>query len=131
MVAILTIGLGIAATGIVFSIVDSSILRPLPYPRSDRLVQIGSLSPEGYTTNAVTGLQLRDWQENSKALDSITLIQPWGFNVITEGKAERVIGANVSACFLRVFQLAPVLGQGFDKYADRPGFDRHVVMLDI
>ena len=127
LIAIATLALGIGANTAIFSVVESSLLRPLPFPRADRLVRLYELS--GDTGEHSTRLNLspnewRQWRENSREIfsgigaatgASLTL------GASASEPARNIPAAQVSANFFEVVGLPPVLGRNFLPTEDQPG----------
>ncbi len=79
LTAILTLAVGVGATTAIFSIFYAVLLRPLPYPQPDRLVEMSSLvtaGPERSNTNEVSYPNLRDWRDRSRSFDSMASYHP-------------------------------------------------------
>lgn len=130
LVALLTLGLGIGACTAIFSVINSTLLRPLPYPESDRLVQICAKGSDGRRFSFSTGPQFKQWRDHAVSFDGAAAIHDrLALNLIDQGRAERVAGAEVSANFLDVLRLIPHLGRGFQPREDEIGFENHVVIL--
>src|SRR5690349_11657265 len=77
-VAILTLGLGTGATTAVFSVVNDVLLRPLPYPSSDRLVRLYQLDKTGARSRNVSGPNVDDWQALTHSFAGISRMSFWG-----------------------------------------------------
>jgi predicted permease len=127
-VAILTLALGIGANTAIFSIVDALLLKPLPYPDSDRIVQIWEAPETGGRSQASGGVFM-DWQDHTTQLETVAAIHMIDANLTGEGEPVRISGAEVSADYLRVLRVNPKLGRGFSPQDDAPGGNRHVVIL--
>ena len=127
-VAIFTLALGIGGNTAIFSIVNALLLRPLPYPESDRIVQIWE-APNTGGTNVACGGVFMDWQDHTTQLEAIAAVHTADKNLTGEGEPIRISGAEVSADYLRVLRVNPVLGRGFAPADDAPGGDRHVIIL--
>src|SRR5438309_10141627 len=69
-VTILTLALGIGATTAIFSVVNGVLLQPLPYPSSDRIVQIFQTTKDG-TRNSVTEPNFIDWKAQSRSFSAL------------------------------------------------------------
>ena len=128
LVAVLTIALGIGANTAIFSVVDALLLKPLPYPESDRLVQVWEAPNTGGQTITCGGVFL-DWQDHTTQLETIAAAHSVNQNLTGEGEPVRVSGFAVSADYLRVLRVNPVLGRGFLAADDAPGGDRHVTII--
>ena len=126
--AVLMLALGIGATTAIFSALDAVLLRPLPYPQPDRLVQVFETLEDG-TLNNVSGGAFRDWRERESGFDSLALFAPVTLNLHGSGTPERLGGLEVSHEFLQVLGIEPLLGRAFGPGNDRPGGDNAVVVL--
>src|SRR5262245_65878280 len=69
-VAMLTLALGIGANSAIFSFVDGAMLRPLPYPDADRIVQVWEKPPRGQR-NVVSALNYLDWRSSNTVFESV------------------------------------------------------------
>src|SRR5256714_8723246 len=112
-VAALALALGIGANTVLFSVISFSLLRPLPYPDSDRLVVLNESAPN-FPAMSVSYPDFRDWEAQSKDLfDSFGAARRESFNLTSGGEAERAIGRMVSAGLLPVTSVRPLLGRLF------------------
>jgi predicted permease len=127
-VAIFTLALGIGANTAIFSIVDALLLRPLPYPESDRIVQVWE-APNTGGLNITSGGVFMDWQDHTTQLETIAAGHQADKNLTGDGEPVRISGLEVTADYLRVLRVNPALGRGFTPQDDAPGGDRHVVIL--
>jgi putative ABC transport system permease protein len=129
LIAVLTLALGIGANTAIFSVVDATLLRPLPYPESERLVTLWSTSktPAGGRFNSCVP-DYRAWREQNQVFEGLGAFWYGDFNLTSDGlDAERVQGAFVTANFFSVLGVAPALGRGFQS-ADEE-FGQHQVVL--
>jgi cell division protein FtsX len=115
-VAVLTLALGIGATTAIFSVVNGVLLRPLPYPEPDRLVQLtdggGAIAIPNFT----------DWKEQQTVFEQLALYKASDFNVVTaQGAPLRVLGVQLSAEAFAVLGLQPALGRFYSNEEDRAG----------
>jgi predicted permease len=125
LTAVLTLALGIGANTAIFSLVDSIMLRPLPFPQQDRLTRIeygpgGSFFPKGW---------IRALVEHS---DSFTAISGVGAdaesNVAGADSSDRVFGAEVMANAFDTLGIHPALGSFFTRDEEIAGRDLVVVI---
>jgi putative ABC transport system permease protein len=131
LIAVLTLALGIGANTAIFSVVNAVLVRPLPFPESERLVRLY----EKETDTAVPSERLEvapanflDWQRQSRTLQEIAA---WGEEeqaLANAGQAEPVRAAFVSANFLSVLGVSPLHGRGFTSKDDQPGHDSVAVL---
>jgi putative ABC transport system permease protein len=112
--AVLTLGAGTGITTAVFSLVDTVLVKPLPYPDADRLVTIYESSPSARErTSLVAPGRLEDWQRLNRAF--VALSGSYSENVTdTSGAApERLEGRRVAPRFFTVYAMPPVVGRPF------------------
>src|SRR5262249_43264960 len=118
VVAVITLALGIGANTAIFSVVDAVLLRPLPYPESERLVMLWAKTREGRTGTAVP--DYREWRDQNQVFEGLGAFYYGDFNLPGDGQnAERVQGAFVTANFFSVLGVAPALGRGFQTSDDQ------------
>ncbi len=106
----LTLALGIGATTAIFSVVNSVLLRPLPYADSERMLVINERFGEGLG-NASVG-HFYDWSEQSQSFAATAAYQRRTFN-LTDGEPERIPGARVTPSFFQTGYMPPVAGRYF------------------
>ena len=131
LVALLTIALGIGANSAVFSVVDSVLLRPLPYPGSDRLVQLwsdyrarnGRATPEWLTPP-----QFQDWHDQNRTFAAMASYQNWGPILTGSGEPQSLSGLAVSGDFFRVMGTPVAAGRAITPDDDSPGAEPVVVI---
>jgi predicted permease len=122
-VAVATFALGIGANTALFSVVNSVLLHPLPYPSADRLVALYEVAP-GFSKASMSYLNFLDWQRMSRTFSSMAIYryQDYNFASAAEGAAaERVTGMMVSSDFFRTFGQNAVLGRDLAVADDQPG----------
>jgi putative ABC transport system permease protein len=107
---VLTLALGIGATTAIFSIVNTVLLRPLPWQGSDRLVFVSEVIDDN-PVSASVGL-FHDWAEQNRAFDGMAAFTGRTIN-LTDGEAVRVAGLLVTSGYFQVAYAAPVLGRYF------------------
>ncbi len=128
VVAVFTLALGIGANTAIFSILDALLLKPLPYPDPNRIVQVWEAPNTGGLAIACGGVFM-DWQDHTTRFEAIAAAHGADKNLSGEGEPVRISGLEVSADYLKVLRVNPVLGRGFAPADDAPGGDRHVVIL--
>ena len=122
IVAVMALALGIGANTAIFSVVNSILLRPLPYSEPDRLVRLGLKFRNG-TGNATSVPKFIAWKENTQVFQYICAynFSGPGLNLGGGNVPEQVKGIHVSADFFPVFNATPALGRVFSAEEDRPG----------
>ncbi|MBA2341567.1 MAG: ABC transporter permease, partial [Pyrinomonadaceae bacterium] len=121
LIAVLTLALGIGANTAIFSVINSVILRPLPYPQAERIVQAYWQWGKSETP-AVTATQYVFWKENSRSFAETSAYAPTssGFNLAGGAEPQRVRGIRASESFFRVLGVSPALGRAFTPEEDQP-----------
>lgn len=115
VVAILTLTLGIGANSAIFTIVDSILLRPLPYPESHRVFHIGRLYREDGFVLTLSGLKFRAWLDNLASAESAVAYTRGGANIAAEGYPERITRVYSTWPLFDVFGVKPVIGRFFTR----------------
>ncbi len=132
LVAVLTLALGIGATTAIFTVVNAIILRPLPYPQPDRLVQVYEEHPgRGLQYFSVSAANYADWRRLNDSFESMaaySLYDKNGFTLTSGEQPEPVVSVGVTGEFFQLFGVAPLLGRTFVPEEDRPGNDRVTVL---
>jgi putative ABC transport system permease protein len=127
LVAVLSLAIAIGVNTSLFSVVYGILLRPLPYPAPEQLVQIWETSRQ-QNRRPVSPYNLIDWRNGSNALEQINAYQSESF-ILTGGDVpERLNGVLVSANFFDTLKVSPQLGRGFAPEEDQPGQPRVVVL---
>jgi putative ABC transport system permease protein len=120
IVAVLTLALGIGATTAIFSVVNGVLLRPLPYPDSDRLVRVHEIVPQ-YGLFSVAPANFFDWRAQNSVFERLATYSSTSGTFTTENGPERVQGAVVSWDMFELLRVAPILGTSFTAAQDEPG----------
>ena len=86
-ILILILGLGLGANAAMFSVVDSVLLEPLPYPEADRLVWMWAVTPEG-SDNTIAAEDYMDYRERSATMEQLAAYSTWPERYVTTGGDE-------------------------------------------
>ena len=121
--AVLSLALGIAATTALFSIINRTLLEPLPYPDPARLVTV---SFDG----AITAPLFERFRSEARSLEEAALFINSSLNLAGETEPERVPAARVSASLFGLLGMQPQLGRTFTSSEDQRGGDAVVVIGD-
>jgi len=129
---VLVLALGVGATTAVFSLVNSILIEPLPFPEPDRLVRLThTVLDGGAATVDLSDASVKLYQSDARAFDGVAA---WRFDNGILGASEpgqnaiRARGARVTSNFFDVMGVRPVLGRAFAPGEDRPGANRVVVL---
>lgn len=125
VVAVLTLALGIGASTAIFSVIDATMLRPLPYPDPEQLVRVypEEVGPDGKVSRPTPSMEdMRTWQA---ADDVFTSVAGWGSAFrgrITDGPdPERIRVLHFTEDYLSMHGVAPTIGRGFTREDTDPG----------
>ncbi|HSE99018.1 MAG TPA: ABC transporter permease, partial [Blastocatellia bacterium] len=128
-IAVLALALGIGATSAIFSVVNSVVLRPLPYKNPERLMAIWEqVIQRDVPELPISYANYKDWAEQNQVFDQIAIFSFTGFNLAGAGEPERVFGVRSSANLFSLLQESPMLGRAFTDEEDRVGAPPVVVL---
>ena len=133
VIAIATLALGIGANTAIFSVLESALLRPLPFPNADRLVRVYETFDEnGARSNTLNLAEktLRQWREyGSDIFEGIGAATGASVTAAAPGEAPQSFpAARITANFLDVLALQPARGRNFTAAEDQPGGARVVIV---
>lgn len=127
--AILTVALGIGTTTMVFSVVNSVLLRSLDFPEPDRLAVLWGLERSGDTRGVVSFADFEDWRKNAHAFEAAAAYTSYYKPVLTgQGPPERLSSLRVSHGYFDVLKARPALGRFFLPEEDWDGRDDVVIL---
>ena len=128
--AVLTLALGVGASTAVFSVVHAILLRPLPYPAADRLVELFEANSQaGYMR--VSALNYLSWVERSHLLETIGAFNGAGATLTDEGDPELLSGSLVTSSLFHVLGVPPLLGRTLQPEDEQRGSPRVVVLSEL
>jgi putative ABC transport system permease protein len=121
-VAIIALGLGIGANTAIFSLVNGVLLRPLPFPNSDRIIYFEGKNPAaGITDSNISYLDFTDWSKQTDLFASTAAYWTGNADLSGDGaEPEAVPRAGVTTGFFSVLGVQPVLGRALVPEDDKP-----------
>ncbi len=122
-----TLGLGIAANTVIFSVVNTVLLRPLPFGEPEQIVRVTE-SHVGFQTFNVTYATFLDLGAGSGTLRHLAASRGGNFTIIHNQQPEQLTGFGVSAEFFNALGVSPLLGRTFSAADDAPGAAQVVVL---
>lgn len=128
MVAVLALALGIGANSAIFSVVNSVLLKPLPYENPDRIVLIWTQFPPDLPQNWVSGPELVDFRERTNTIEEFAALSWPRYNLTGDGNPEQVQAGAVTANLFPLLGIQPLIGRTFSPDEDKPGGERVVVL---
>ena len=126
-IVVITLALGIGASTAIFSIVNSVVLRRLPYRTADRIVAIQEVNPEGKRGQS-TSANFLDWRAQNTVFEHLAAIKTTTTNLALSDHAERLDLAQTNANFFDVFGIAPQYGRLFIPQDEQAGHEPVVVV---
>ncbi len=130
-VAIVTLALGIGANSAIFSVLDATLIRPLPYADPDRLVLLwGEMREAGQGRVPVSGPALTEIRRRSRRLSAVEGIWVGSGSLTGDGEPEQIRVGSVTAGFLSLLGVAPQAGRLFAAGDEGPSAPRSVVLSD-
>ncbi|HET9984370.1 MAG TPA: ABC transporter permease [Longimicrobiales bacterium] len=131
VIVVLTLALGIGANTAIFSVVNSLLLKPLPYPEPARLATIEHHYPGLNDLHApVSAAGFRKYRDDTRSFESVAVETGWGPALTGYGEPQRLRGARVSGLWFRTYGVAPALGRAITPADDEPGANQVVVLSD-
>ncbi|HEV2183182.1 MAG TPA: ABC transporter permease, partial [Candidatus Acidoferrales bacterium] len=128
-IAVATLALGIGANTAIFGIVNAVVLRPLPYPNQQQLVNVWETdSNRKIKHGSVPPGDFFDWRAQNQVFQGISAFQFDVFNLTGAGEPEQVWGGRVSANFFDLLGVRPLVGRTFRPDEEQPGHDRVVII---
>ena len=129
MAVVAALALGIGANTAIFSVVNTVLLKPLPYPDPDRLMLFLNTSPQGSGPGA-SPTKFNVWRRQTGAFQDVSAYRFNVVNLTGGGDAEQIPAGQVSADFFRLFGAPVIAGRTFSAEEDRPNGGHVVVLSD-
>ena len=129
LIAISSLAVGIGATTLMSSVVESLVLRPLPYQKPAQLLFITQVSSR-MPTGVVLPPEFANWRQGSHTLSEIGAFNDQAFTLTGAREAQHLDGAAVSAGFFQTLGVAPALGRPFSVAEDGPNPERVAILSD-
>ena len=133
-IAILTLAGGVGASSAVFSLINSILIKPLPYPEPERIILPSLVSPPGINLGSEYfpwgQKQFRLLTRDAHPFQAVGAFQSDSFNLTGIGEPFFLDGFRVSAEFFPALGISPALGRTFGRDEDQPGREYEVVLSD-
>jgi predicted permease len=129
LVMVLTLALAVGANSAIFSVIDAVLLRPLPYPRADRIVRIFFAS-RTFPKFPLNPFDLRDIRARNRCFGAIAGMTRVDRQLSAMGRPERLAGFRITAGYFRVLGVSPALGREFTTEDELPGRSNLVILSD-
>ena len=128
--AILTFGLGIGLTTIVFSIVNGALFKGLPFERADQLVALSTSNPAQNADRLPVSIHdFVEWQKQQTVFEQVGAYAGTPVNLSgMSGQPERFLGAVFSSGMFETLGVQPMMGRPFRAEEDRPGAEPVIIL---
>jgi putative ABC transport system permease protein len=127
--AVMTLALGVGATTAMFSVVDTVLIQPLPFPGADRLVRVMEANPGNREkTSLVAPGRLEDWNHANRTFDALSASYSESVTDTSGIEPERLAGLRVAPRYFIVFGMKPLAGRAFSAAEERFGGPHAVVI---
>jgi putative ABC transport system permease protein len=126
-IVIFALALGIGANTAIFSVVNTVLLRPLPYEESDRLVFLNEKSPV-LDEMSISYPNFTDWRAHNQSFENIGVYNRGSYNLTGTGEAERIVTGQMSADLFTVLRANALHGRVYTNDEDKPGGTPVVVL---
>ncbi|HKY44831.1 MAG TPA: ABC transporter permease [Pyrinomonadaceae bacterium] len=127
LVAVITLALGIGANTAIFSVINALILNPPHFVEADRVVALWRTSKDERRKGTASYLDLKEWGARSSSFETIAGYKRNGFTLLSE-QAEQVPGLRVTANFLSLLKVNPMLGRNFHADEEKRGANEVVII---
>jgi predicted permease len=129
VIAVMTLALGTGANIAIFSVVNVVLLKPLPFFEPERLVMLWEdQSALGFPRDEVAPANFADWRAQQSVFEDMATLNWKNFNLTGDGEPERILAHGVSANFLPLLGIEPVVGRNFWPEEDKPGANKVVIL---
>src|SRR5918996_3245710 len=127
LVAVITLALGIGANTAIFSVIHALILNPPHFVEADRVVALWRTSKDERRKGPASYLDLKEWRAQSSSFETIAGYKRNGFTLLDE-QAEQVQGMRVTANFLSLLKVNPIIGRDFHVDEEKRGANEVVII---
>ena len=129
-VVLLTLAIGIGANTVMFSVVNTLLLRPLPYRDSSRLLMVQTMNPVRQRTEMTAPPDFYTYRANNRTLEYLDAYYTRSFNLTGGPEPERLLTLIVSPDFFSNLGTPPALGRGFARDEEQWGAHRVAILTD-
>lgn len=129
LIGLSSLALGIGANTLMFSVVHSILLRPLPYRKPAQLLSISQISAR-MPGGVVLPPEFANWRQDSHTLSELAAFNDEQLTLTGTREAQHLTGATVNAGFFRTLGVTPTLGRAFTTAEDGPNPERVAILSD-
>ena len=131
IIAVVALALGIGANTAIFSVVNSVLLRSLPYTDPDRLMMVRENKFPQFPEFSISPGNFLDWQKQNTSFETLAAVNATSFNLVTnDTEPERLRGARVTAGVFEMLGARPLQGRTFTDQEDQPGHESVAIISE-
>ena len=131
LTAALTLALGIGFTTTMFAVIETVLLKPLPFPDGDRLVTVMEANPaKSQATSLVAPGRLEDWNRESRAFVALSAVYTENVTDTSGVEPDRLAGRRIAPRYFDVYSVQPLVGRTFSREEERFGGPRAAVISE-
>ena len=119
--AVLTLAIGIGANAAIGGVITSVLLRPVPLPDGDRVVNVRAVNVRSPGSGVMSARDVEDWSDRARTMAAFGAWRDWSFSRSTASGRERYLGIIATPGMFAVLGLEPVLGRTYTDQENRPG----------
>jgi predicted permease len=120
VVAVVTLALGIGANTAMFSVVNSVLISPLPFPEPERLVAVSASKPN-FERGSISYPNFLDWQKDNHCFSAFAIYRTTGMSLTGLGEAERLRAEYITSDFFALLGVKPLIGRSLVRGEDGIG----------
>ena len=129
IVAVISLALGISANTAIFSVVNATLLKSLPYKDPESIVLVwGNIATEGRNRTQVSATDVADWRRQNNVFEDVATYGNWSATLLGRGEPERIQGTQVGDGYFQILRGTPLLGRVFLPEEQEEGKDFVVVL---
>ena len=129
LIAVVSLALGIGANTAIFSVVNTVLLKPLPFAEPERLMMVWEdQSQIGFPRSDVAAANYVDWKQQNQSFEDMAALNWKNFNLTGDGDPERILAHGASANFFPLLGVQPVIGRNFTRDEDKPDAARVAIL---
>jgi predicted permease len=129
LIAVITLTLGVGANTAIFSVINSILLRSLPYHEPERIALIwGDIPAEGAHRSQVSATDVEDWRSQNTVFEGVATYGNWSAAFLGNDDAERVQGTQVGDGYFQIMKGTPLLGRVFLPEEQQDGKDKVIIL---
>jgi len=126
---VLTLGLAIGVNSAVFSVVNGTLLQPLPVEDAERILFVKHTG-FGQENIMFSFMELDDYRSAAATVDELVEFRDWEFTVIVDSEPHRTLGGMITSNYFEVLEMRPALGRIFDEPDDARDAEAVLVLTD-